>query len=160
MLEALSLAAATALAKIVLDKFFEGAGQKLEATATELGETVVAKANAKIMQLGELIWQRCFKGKDVDKRLEAAAQGSEPDTQVIQEYVHNALEADSSFAEQAKQIADEIHQVVFEMKDVNAENVQQNFDRQNTQVNAPGTNVYNVGDGSTVYFGTPPANNG
>ncbi|MEM9007322.1 MAG: hypothetical protein AAGE59_27830 [Cyanobacteria bacterium P01_F01_bin.86] len=137
MLEALSLAAATALAKIVLDKFFEGAGQKLEATATELGETVVAKANAKIMQLGELIWQRCFKGKDVDKRLEAAAQGSEPDTQVLQEYVHNALEADSSFAEQAKQIAGEIHQVIMNIDEVKAKNMQQNLGGQNLQVNDP-----------------------
>lgn len=161
MLDAISLSAATALAKIVLDKFFEGAGQKLEANATQLGGTAVEKAQAKIMELGRLIWQRCFKGKQgVDERLKAAAEGSEPDIKVLQAYVDKELEAGGEFAEQVQQLANELHQVVFEMKDVNAKNMQQNFDRQNTQVNAPNTNVYNVGDSSTVYFGTPPASQG
>ncbi len=160
MIETLSLTAATALAKIVLDKFFDGAGQKLEATATNLGGTVVEKANEKIMQLGNLIWQRCFKGKGIDQRLEAATEGSAADIKVLKDYIDKELEANDDFSKEVEQTAGDLHKVVFEMNDMNAQNVQQNFDRQNTQVNASNTNVYNVGDKSTVYFGNPPANNG
>ncbi|MEO1297609.1 MAG: hypothetical protein AAFW75_17870, partial [Cyanobacteria bacterium J06636_16] len=87
---------------------------------------------------GTLIWQRCFKGKQgVDKRLEAAARGSQPDIEVLQTYLDKELDEGGPFAKEVKQIAGEIHQVVFEMKDVNAENVQQNFGGQNLQVNDP-----------------------
>lgn len=136
MLDAISLSAATALAKIVLDKFFEGAGQKLEENATQLGGTSVEKAQAKIMALGTLIWRRCFKGKQgVDERLKAAAEGSEPDIEVLQAYLDKELDAGGEFAERVQQLAGEIHDVVFEMKDMNAENVQQNFGGQNQQIN-------------------------
>lgn len=160
MIEALALPAATALAKIVLDKFFDGAGKKLEETATKLGGTVVETANKKIMQLGELVWQRCFKGKgqDVDKRLEAAAQGSEADIQVLKDYIDKALADSDDFSKEVEQVAGDLHQVVFEINDVNAQNVQQNFDRQNTQVNAPNATVknYSIGDGATITFNEVP----
>ncbi|WP_346293076.1 hypothetical protein [Sphaerothrix gracilis] len=157
MLEPLSLAAATVIAQIVLDKFYEGAGKKLEATATQLGEAAVTKVNEKVQQLGQLVWQRCFKGKPgVNQRLESAAKGSKADLEVLQGYLETELaktpEPNDPFAAQVKELAGELHQVIVKMEDVNAQNVQQNFDRQNTQVNAPHTNVYNVGDGSTVHF--------
>jgi uncharacterized protein (DUF3084 family) len=157
MLDSLSLAAASTLAKIVLDKFYAGAGQKLEETAKHLGEAAVAKVNEKIKQLGSLIWQRCFKGKpqDVAQLPEQAAQGNESELHKLAEYLSKVLEQNDEFTAQVKQLAGEIHQVVFEMKDINAQNVQQNFDRQNTQVNAPNTNVINIGEGSTVHLGIP-----
>ncbi len=153
MLEALSLTAATALAKIVLDKFFDGAGQKLEETATKLGGTVIEKANEKIMQLGDLIWQRCFKDKGIDQRLDAAAKGSEDDIKVLKDYIDKAIEASDDFAKEVEQVADDLHQVVFNMNDMNADSVQQNFGGNNNQVNvnAPGATVNNASDGATVY---------
>lgn len=140
MMETLSLAAATTLAKIVLDKFFDGAGQKLEDTATKLGGAVVEQANTKIMALGQLVWQRCFSGKpDVDKRLTAATKGSQPDIKVLEDYLGKELDqelkAGGDFAEQVKVLAGEIYQVVLTMNDMNAENVQQNFGGQNQQIN-------------------------
>ncbi|NJL85063.1 MAG: hypothetical protein HC886_02335 [Leptolyngbyaceae cyanobacterium SM1_1_3] len=157
MLEPLSLAAATVIAKIVLDKFYEGAGKELEETASNLGGAAVTQVSEKVQQIGKLVWQRCFRGKPgVDKRLESAAKGSKADLEVLQGYLETELtktaEPDALFAEQVKKLAGELHQVIVKMEGVNAQNVQQNFDRQNTQVNAPNTNVYNVGDGSTVHF--------
>ncbi|MDV3352120.1 hypothetical protein QGP82_25820 [Leptothoe sp. LEGE 181152] len=152
MLEALSLTASTALAKIVLDKFFDGAGQKLEETATKLGGTVVEKANEKILQLGNLVWQRCFKGKGIDQRLEAAAEGSETDIKVLKDYIDQEIEASDDFSREVEQIAGDLHQVVFNMNDMNADSVQQNFGGNNNQVNvnAPNTTVNNASDGATV----------
>ncbi|EKU97686.1 hypothetical protein Lepto7375DRAFT_6918 [Leptolyngbya sp. PCC 7375] len=135
MLEALSLTAATTLAKIVLDKFFDGAGQKLEETATKLGGTVVEKANEKILQLGNLVWQRCFKGKGIDQRLEAAAEGSETDIKVLKDYIDQEIASDEAFANSVKQMAGEIRQVIFENQDISARNVQQVIGGQGLQVN-------------------------
>ncbi|MGD1857304.1 MAG: hypothetical protein ACFB2W_23970 [Leptolyngbyaceae cyanobacterium] len=137
-MEAITLAAATALAKIVLDKFFDGAGQKLEETAVNLGGTVVEKANAKILQLGNLIWQRCFKGKPdgVAELPEQAAQsGAEAEQQKLADYLNKVLEQEDDFTKEVKQIAGELHQVMFEMKDINARNVQQVMGGQGLQVN-------------------------
>lgn len=56
MLETLPLLLATPIAKIILDKFYEGVGSKF-------GEKVVAAATAPIQALGQLVWEKCFKGK-------------------------------------------------------------------------------------------------
>ncbi|MEO0458252.1 MAG: hypothetical protein AAF152_16950 [Cyanobacteria bacterium P01_A01_bin.114] len=138
MLEPLSLAAATAIAKIVLDKFYEGAGKKLEESATKLGGSVVEKANEKIQQLGQLIWQRCFKGKPADVA-QLPEQAAKPDADAEQsklsEYLGKVLDQDDVFTQQVKQLAGEIHQVIVNMEDIKARNVQQNFGGQGLQVN-------------------------
>ena len=153
MLETLSLAAATAIAKIVLDKFFEGAGEKLEETATNLGSATVTKAHEKIQQLGSLVWQRCFKGKgaDVEQLPEKAAE-DEAEQQKMAEYLNGVLEQSGEFTDEVKQIAGEIHQVLFEMKDINARNVMQVMGGQGLQVNDPQSQVIQAGDNNTFNF--------
>ena len=140
MLEPLSLAAATVIAQIVLDKFYEGAGKKLEATATQLGEAAVTKVNEKVQQLGQLVWQRCFKGKPgVNQRLESAAKGSKADLEVLQGYLETELtkaaEPNDPFAAQVKELAGELHQVIVKMEDVTGKNVQQVFGGEGFQNN-------------------------
>ncbi|MEO1589866.1 MAG: hypothetical protein AAFU71_01105, partial [Cyanobacteria bacterium J06632_22] len=135
MLETLSLAAATAIAKVVLDKFFEGAGEKLEETASNLGSAAVTKAHEKIQQLGQLVWQRCFsgKGQDVEQLPEAAAT-NEAEQEKMAEYLKKVLGQEDEFADEVKHLAEEIHQVIFEMEDINARNVQQVMGGQALQV--------------------------
>lgn len=150
MLEPLSIAAATAIAKIVLDKFYEGAGSKL-------GEVVVTRATETIQKLGNLVWQRCFKGKpDVEQLVEKAGQGSEAETKTLKAYLDKALAPGADLTQEVQPLAQEIHHVIVQMESVTAENLQQNFSPLNTQVNAPNNTIYNVGEGSTVYFGPPP----
>lgn len=86
MLETLSLALATPIAKIILDKLYEGLGSKL-------GEKVVEAASAPIQKLGQVVWNRCFKGKPgTDRMLAAAAQGAEPELQQIRDYLLKEME--------------------------------------------------------------------
>ncbi|WP_421658329.1 hypothetical protein [Leptothermofonsia sp. ETS-13] len=69
MLETIPLMLATPIAKIILDKFYEGMGSKL-------GEKVVEAVSEPIQKLGQAVWNRCFKGKPgTDRLLEAAAKG-------------------------------------------------------------------------------------
>ena len=131
MLGALSLAAATAIAKIVLEKFYEGAGGKL-------GETVVEKASDTVQKLGNLIWEKCFKGKpdDVAQLPEQAAKpGAQAEQEKLAAYLGQVLGQDSDLTQDAKKLADEIHQVMVTMENVTGRNVQQNFSGQNLQVN-------------------------
>ncbi len=120
MLEAITLALATPIAKIILDKLYEGVGSKL-------GEKVVAAATAPIQKLGQVVWERCFKGKPgTDKLLEAAAKGSEPELKQVREYVLKAME-NPAFVAAVQPIAQEIHQVLVQFDDVNADVAQQFF---------------------------------
>jgi hypothetical protein len=98
MLETLSLALATPIAKIVLDKFYEGCGSKL-------GEKAIALATAPIEKLGTLVWEKCFKGKPgTTELLEAAAKGSEAELTQVKAYLLRALE-NEEFAAVVKPIA-------------------------------------------------------
>lgn len=119
MLETITLALATPIAKVILDKLYEGVGSKL-------GEKVVEAAAAPIQKLGQVVWDRCFKGKPgTDKLLDQAAKGSEPELKQVQNYLLKEME-NPEFVALVKPIAQEIHQVFVRMDDVNAENVQQN----------------------------------
>jgi hypothetical protein len=153
MLDPLSMAAATTIAKLVLDKFYEGAGSKL-------GEAVVERASEAIQKLGNLIWQRCFKGKpEVETLIEKATEGSEAETQTLKTYLAKVLASGDSLTTEAQALAQEIHQIIVQIESVTGRNIQQNFDRQNTQVNAPNATVYNLsmGDNTTVNLpGTSP----
>lgn len=131
MLEPLSIAAATAIAKIVLDKFYEGAGSKL-------GEVVVTRATEAIQKLSNLVWQRCFKGKpDAKQLVEKAGQGSEAETKTLKAYLDKALTPEAELTREVKPFVQEIHQVIVQMENVSAENLMQVFDGQGLQVNNP-----------------------
>ena len=150
MLGALSLTAATAIAKIVLEKFYEGAGEKL-------GETVVEKASDTVQMLGNLIWEKCFKGKP-DDVAQLPEQAAKPEAQAEQKklatYLGQVLGQDNDLSQEAKKLADEIHQVIVTMEDVTGRNVQQNFGGQNLQVNDPNQPVIQVQGGNhTFNFG-------
>lgn len=131
MLGSISLAAATAITKIVLEKFYEGVG-------TKLGETVVEKTGDTVQKLGNLIWEKCFKGKPADVA-QLPEQAAKPDAKAEQAklatYLGQILGQDSELTQEAKKLADEIHQVIVTMEDVTGRNVQQNFGGQNLQVN-------------------------
>ncbi|MEO0532891.1 MAG: hypothetical protein AAF215_03385 [Cyanobacteria bacterium P01_A01_bin.123] len=162
MLDALSLAAATAIAKIVLDKFYEGAGKKLEETATKLGEAAVTKFNEKVQQLGNLIWQRCFRGKPgVDQRLEAAAKGSSNDIAILRDYLDKELEQNDDFTQQTEQLAGEIHQVIVNIDEVKAKNVQQIFSGgQGVLIDKQEQPVIQIQGNPTINFGNSSTDQG
>lgn len=149
MLDVISLAAATAIAKIVLEKFYEGAGSKL-------GETVVEKASDTVQQLGNLVWEKCFKGKPNDVA-QLPQQAAQPEAQAEQQklaaYLGQVLKQDTDWTSQARQLADEIHQVIVTLENVTGRNVQQNFGGQNLQVNDPNQPVIQVQGNPTFNFG-------
>lgn len=119
MLETIPLLLATPIAKIILDKLYEGMGSKL-------GEKVAEAASAPIQRLGQAVWNRCFKGKPgTEKVLEAAAKGSEPELKQMRDYLLKEME-NPEFVGMVQPIAQEIHQVIVQMDNVNAKNVQQN----------------------------------
>ena len=147
MLEPITLALATPIAKVVLDKLYEGVGSKL-------GEKVVEAAAMPIQKLGQLVWDRCFKGKQgADKLLEDAAKGSEPELKQVQKYLSKEMEK-PEFREMVKPIAQEIHQVIVRFDDVNAKNVQQIFGGQGLQVNEKQDQpIIQVQGNPTFHFG-------
>lgn len=149
MLETIPLLLATPIAKIILDKLYEGIGSKL-------GEKVIEAAAVPIQKLGQAVWNRCFKGKPgTDKLLEAAAKGSEPELKQIRDYLLKEME-NPDFVSMVKPIGQEIHQVIVEMDHVNARNVQQIFGGQGLQVNDPKSQVIQAGDNAKFYFGATP----
>jgi hypothetical protein len=113
MLEQIPLLLATPIAKIVLDKFYEGIGSKL-------GEAVVEKlpgsVKTKIQQLGQLVWGKCLaKTKDADQTdrlLKAAAGGSEEAQANLAIGVNQVLDADPVLRSEAEAIATEINQQI------------------------------------------------
>jgi hypothetical protein len=149
MLETIPLLLATPIAKVILDKFYEGLGSKL-------GEKVIEAAAAPIQKLGQAVWNRCFKGKPgTDRLLEAAAKGSEPELKQVRDYLLKEME-NPDFVSMVKPIGQEIHQVIVEMEYVNARNVQQIFGGQGLQVNDPKSQVIQAGDNAKFYFGATP----
>ncbi|MGV0024742.1 hypothetical protein [Phormidesmis priestleyi] len=154
MIETISLALATPIAKIILDKLYEGVGSKL-------GEKVVEAATAPIQKLGQVVWDRCFKGKPgTDKLLESAAKGSEPELQQVQNYLLKEME-NPAFVETVKPIAQEIHQVLVRFEDVNAKNVQQIFGGQGLQVNERQDQpIIQIQGNPTLHFGSRPNSDG
>ncbi len=149
MLETIPLLLATPIAKIILDKLYEGMGSKLGEKAVELAATPIQK-------LGQVVWNRCFKGKPgTEKTLEAAAKGSAPELKQIRDYLLKEME-NPEFVNTVQPIAQEIHQVLVRFDDVNAKNVQQVFGGQGLQVNDPKSQVIQAGDNARFYFGTQP----
>jgi hypothetical protein len=151
MLEVIPLALATPIAKTILNKLYEGVGSKL-------GERAVAAATAPIQKLGQVVWERCFKGKPgTDKLLEAAAQGAKPELKQVQDYVMKAMES-PAFVELVKPSAQEIHQVLVRVEAENARNLQIVSGGQGLQVNDPKSPVIQAGENAKFYFGVTPDN--
>ena len=149
MLEVITLALATPIAKIILDKLYEGMGSKL-------GEKVAEVASAPIQKLGQAVWNRCFKGKPgTEKTLEAAAKGSEPELKQMRDYLLKEME-NPEFVGMVQPIVREIHQVLVQMDDVNAKNVQQIFGGQGVQVNERQDQpIVQIQGNPTLHFGSP-----
>ena len=113
MLEQIPLLLATPIAKIVLEKFYEGIGSKL-------GEAVVEKlpvaVQEKIQQLGQLVWGRCLQrasdAGQAEQLLTAAASGSEEALKNLELGVNQVLEADPALKSEAEKIATEINQQI------------------------------------------------
>jgi len=146
MLELIPLLLATPIAQIILNKLYEGAGSKL-------GEKAISAATVPIQKLGQVVWDRCFKGKPgADKLLEQAAAGSQPEMEKLKAYLLKALE-DQQLAQEVEPIAQEIHQVLVQFDDINARNVQPIYGGQGLQVNDPKSQVIQTGDHAKFYFG-------
>ncbi|MEM8613783.1 MAG: hypothetical protein AAGF93_17290 [Cyanobacteria bacterium P01_H01_bin.105] len=139
---------AAPIAKVILDKLYEGAGSKL-------GEKLVEEASAQIQKLGQAVWNWCFRGKPgTDKVLEGAAKGSDPELKQIRDYLLKEME-NPEFVSMVQPMAQEIHQIV-QVHNANAKNVQQNFSGQSLQVNDPKSQVIQAGNDAKFYFGVQP----
>jgi len=149
MLETIPLLLATPIAKIILDKLYEGMGSKL-------GERAVEAASTSIQTLGQVVWNRCFKGKpETDKQLEAAAKGAEPELTQVRTYLLKEME-NPMFVEAVKPIAQEIHQVIVQIEAINAKNVQQIYGGQGLQVNEKQEQpIIQIQGNPTLHFGKP-----
>ncbi|TVQ12332.1 MAG: hypothetical protein EA368_04180 [Leptolyngbya sp. DLM2.Bin27] len=149
MLETISLALATPIAAVVLNKFYEGLGSKL-------GGEVVTLAAAPIKKLGQLVWDRLLKGKpDTDKLLEQAAKGEPKAQERLQEYLSKALE-NSELATEVEPLARELQQVLVQIDASGARNVQTVTGGQGLQVNDPKSQVIQAGENARFYFGAQP----
>jgi hypothetical protein len=144
MIEQISLLLAKPIVKIILDKFYDGVGSKL-------GELAVEKFPEKVKQLGQLVWEKCLRGKtDTDKLLEGATNGSEEEQKKLEAHLSEILKSDLGFNQEVKQLATEIYQAI---QEVDAHNVQQVFGGQGLQVNDPKAPVIQTGENAKFYFG-------
>jgi hypothetical protein len=109
----ITLFLATPIAKVILDKFYEGVGTKLGEAAVEKLPGVVKE---KIQQLGQLVWGKCLQRasdpEQAKKLLQAAADGVEDAQKNLAVGVNQILDADADFSKEVKQIASEIHQQI------------------------------------------------
>ncbi|NJK27443.1 MAG: DUF479 domain-containing protein, partial [Coleofasciculaceae cyanobacterium SM2_3_26] len=118
--------------KVVLDKFCEGVAYKLGDKAVE---ALPEKVKQLVKRLGQLVWTKCLRGKPgTEQLLQQAADGSAAEQEELKKYLHQVLESDTDLQQEAKKLAEEIHQVI-QFEDVNARNVQQIFGGQGLQVN-------------------------
>lgn len=103
MLDQLTLLLATPIVKAILDKFYEGVGSKL-------GEKAVELVPDKVKDLGQLVWDRCLRGKPgTTEMLENAAKGSADEQQRLRDYLLSVLDNDTNLRQEVQKIAQEIH---------------------------------------------------
>ncbi len=135
MIEQITLLLATPIAKAVLGKFYEGIG-------SELSKKAVEKLPEKVKQLGNLIWEKCLRGKPgTDQLLQKAAEGSAADQQKLTDYLHRVLETDAGLKAEAQKLADEIH---VEVTHDSSSMIQNNYGGTNyqTKTGANNTNFF------------------
>lgn len=147
MFETIPLLLATPIATVILDNLYQGLGSKL-------GEKAIEAASASIQKLGQVVWNRCFKGKPgTEALLEKAANGSAAELTTLRTYLHKELE-NPEFVSMVQPIAQEIHQVIVQMEAVNAKNVQQIFGGQGLQVNEKQDQpIIQIQGNPTLHFG-------
>ena len=105
----LTLLLATPIAKLVLEKFFEGAASKL---GEQTIEALPPKVKDAVQRLGQLIWQRGLSQKpNSEALLQAAAEGSTDRQQELKAAIEEVLQ-DPDLAQTAKQLATEIYQTI------------------------------------------------
>ncbi len=148
MIEPIGLVLATPIAKAILDKFYEGVGSKL-------GEKAVELMPEKVKQLGQLVWNKCLRGKPGrDDLLRKAVNGSAEAQKKLTEYINKALENDSVLQQQAQKLADEIHLEITNNA-IQAKNVMNvTGQAQGLQVNDPNQPVIQVQGNPVFNFGT------
>ena len=150
MLDQITLILAAPIVKAVLDKFYEGVGSKL-------GEKAVEKLPEKVKQLGQLIWEKCLRGKSgTDQLLQSAAAGSEEDQRKLAEYLHIVLDKNASLNQEVQKLAAEI-QIEVTNNDIQARNLlYATGQAQALQVNDPNQPVIQVQGNPTFHFGSAP----
>jgi hypothetical protein len=148
MLDQLTLILAAPIVKAVLDKFYEGVGSKL-------GEKAVEKLPEKVKQLGQLIWEKCLRGKPgIDQLLQSAAAGSGDDQRKLAEYLHTVLDKNASLKQEVQKLAEEI-QIEVTNNDIQARNLlYATGQAQALQVNDPNQPVIQVQGNPTFHFGS------
>ena len=146
----LTLLLATPIAKVVMDKFFEGAATKLGEQAVELWPAKVQKA---VQRLGELIWQRGLSRKpNAEALLTEAAAGSTADQQTLKAAIDEVL-ADPTLAQEAQQLATEIYQTISIVQE--GKNVMNVLGGQGLQVNEKQDQpILQIQGNPTLYFGS------
>ncbi|MBE7382287.1 MAG: hypothetical protein F6J95_012865 [Leptolyngbya sp. SIO1E4] len=111
MVEALTLAAAQAIAKIALDKFVEGG-------AGELGKTLTTALTQKVMQLGTVVWNKIHGLTPAVAALEGAVQDKPEEAQKLKKYLFRLWEDEQSeFTQEIKKLADELHFELAQIED-------------------------------------------
>ena len=136
-MEPITTSIAVFLSKIVLDKFYEGVGSRL-------GEKVVEKAIAPIEKLGQLLWDRCFKGNPETKQLlEKVELKDSQAIEMLKSYLGKALENPQLKAE-VEPIVQQIHQTIVQVDD----------DSTMTQINRDSSKGWQTKvQGGTAYIG-------
>ena len=127
----LTLLLATPIAKLVLDKFFEGAASKLGEQAIEaLPQTV----KDSVQRLGQLLWHQGLSQKpNGEALLTEAAAGSVVHQTELKVAIEEMLK-DPTLAQNAQQLATEIYQTI-SIHHQDGKNVMNVFGGQGLQVN-------------------------
>ena len=128
-----------AIAKLAFNKF-------VESGAEELGKKLTDSATKKLVALGGAVWARIKGSKIAVKELGIAANEKLGETerteaeQKLANYLTSLWNKDEAFAEQVKDLADELHFELTQIEDNSSM----------TQVNYGGTNYQNKISGGTV----------
>ena len=149
----LTLLLATPIAKIILNKFYEGIGDKLTEKAVNL---LPEKVKQLIQQLGKLIWENCLKQEPKkDELLKNASDGSKKAQQELTKYLNEILENNPDLKQEAKKLADKINQNI-EIDNTNTKNVQNISNGKGTMnISEDESQLINIGEGSTVHINKP-----
>ena len=154
MLEQLTLLLATPIAKAILNKFYEDIGDKLAEKAINL-------IPEKVRELGQLIWEKSLKQEPKkEKLLKNASENSKEAQEELTKYLNKALENNSDLKQEAQKLAEEIYQNI-EIKNTNAENIQQIFGGKGEQFNTKDIKAPIIQGGQghhvEITYNTPPS---
>ena len=131
------------LATMALNEIIKGG-------AGELGKGLAGGTLAKVNKLGEMIWSR-IKGKPgIEAAIPKLEQGDPKTITKVQGQIDEVLQDEkSTFVQEVKQLAAEIHQEI--QSEVKAKNVQPIFGGQGLQVNDPQAPVIQAKDSPITF---------